>query len=389
MGREMYDIKEFKDLSEIYKEEREKVKLKQQLEKKFGIIDGAFGIHKTKYEKEISIKEKIVFEKEKEKLKLLKEMRNETIRNEQLLNKIKEMYEPIQKMEYEENDIIENENHAGIMDELIKKEKEKESLLKETNLINEEIKELINTKKFEKSKIEESKSKIENEKNLNESKSNLNSSRKPKLDFGKNTLNNNNIHDFSHLLVDENEKEEEKEPLDEPIADDEENNDKNNNDKNNNGKNNNDKNYYEYEEPIEIDKGNQNVYFDKEEVDEKKNNFENEENNINNKVNKEEEKNENNDNINEEINNEEINNEEIENEKIKNEELLKERDEKFIKNFHEKMDSKDFNNKIENEEEEMNDEEREKQFNELLKEAQPKKGKDSHPVDFNHFHDII
>jgi hypothetical protein len=46
-------------------------------------------------------------------------------------------------------------------------------------------------------------------------------------------------------------------------------------------------------------------------------------------------------------------------------------------------------NKVEHQEEEINDEEREKQFNELLKEAQPKKGKDSHPVDFNHFHDII
>ena len=317
-------------------------------------------------------------------------MRSETLRNEKLLNKIKEMYEPIQKIEYEENNIVENENHTAIMDELMKKEKEKESLLKEKNLINEEIKELLNTKHIEISKNEELKkngAKIENEKVLNESKSNLNSSRKPKLDFGKNSLNNNN-YDFSHLLVDENEKEEEKEPLDESIVDEENNNINKN----------------EYEEPIEIDKDNQNIYFDKEEVDEKKINFENEEN-------KEEEKNKNN--INEKINDEKINdektkdekikdekisnakinsenknNEKKKNEKINNEELLKEKNEQFIKNFHEKMNSK-INEKIENEEEEINDEEREKQFNELLKEAQPKKGKDSHPVDFNHFHDII
>ena len=49
-------------------------------------------------------------------------MRYETIRNEKLLGKIKELYEPIEHLN------AQNEN--GIFFELVKKEKEKEELLK-------------------------------------------------------------------------------------------------------------------------------------------------------------------------------------------------------------------------------------------------------------------
>ena len=154
MGKEMYDIKEFKDISDINKSSLDKINKQKILEKNLNIIEAAFTIHKKQYEKEIALKEKTVFEKEKEKLKLLREMRMETVRNEKLLNKIKELYEPIQKMQYEEEEKNKLNNHnSEIIEALIKKEKEKEKLIKETNLINEELnispekKKILNQKK--------------------------------------------------------------------------------------------------------------------------------------------------------------------------------------------------------------------------------------------------
>ena len=146
MGKEMYDIKEFINVNESNQLEKNKVILKNSLDKKLNIIDGAFIIHKNKYEKEISIREKKIFEKEKEKLKLLKEMRYETIRNEKLIGKIKELYEPIEHLN-DENEENLTQHNKGIFIELAKKEKEKEELLKEKTLLKKELEDLINEKK--------------------------------------------------------------------------------------------------------------------------------------------------------------------------------------------------------------------------------------------------
>ena len=51
-------------------------------------------------------------------------MRYETIRNEKLLGKIKELYEPIEHLNNENEENI-NQNENGIFFELVKKEKEK------------------------------------------------------------------------------------------------------------------------------------------------------------------------------------------------------------------------------------------------------------------------
>ena len=405
MGKEMYDIKEFKEVSGINKTILDRINQKKILEKNFGIIDGAFSIHKKKYEKEISLKEKNIFEKEKEKLKLLREMRMETIRNEKLLNKIKEMYEPIQKIQYEEeeNNNNLNNNNSEIVEELIKKEKEKEQLIKETNLINEElnIKQEINKpenkienkieNKLENKLENKIENKIENklenklenkdvtdekkENELIESKSNT--SRKPNLEFGKQSLNTNktNHNDFSNLLTDhenekENKKEEEKEPLDESIEDNEDNEE------------NEEKKELDYKEPLEIDKEKDNIYLDKEEVDEKFNdeiNLNNENEIIEDNDNKEKNEEENEgDNINEEINNDEL-----------NENFIKERDEEFIKNMEKNLNMKKNENNFDHEEEILNEEEKERKFNELLKEVKPKKGNDINPVDINQLNDIL
>ena len=152
MGKEMYDIKEFINVNESNQLEKNKVILKNSLDKKLNIIDGAFIIHKNKYEKEISIREKKIFEKEKEKLKLLKEMRYETIRNEKLIGKIKELYEPIEHLN-DENEENLTQHNKGIFIELAKKEKEKEELLKEKTLLKKELEDLIKKKKINQKKM--------------------------------------------------------------------------------------------------------------------------------------------------------------------------------------------------------------------------------------------
>ena len=366
MGKEMYDIKEFKDISDINKSSLDKINKQKILEKNLNIIEAAFTIHKKQYEKEIALKEKTVFEKEKEKLKLLREMRMETVRNEKLLNKIKELYEPIQKMQYEEEEKNKLNNHnSEIIEALINKEKEKEKLIKETNLINEELnispekkKEIKSEKKIENILNKKEKKDENKEDELIESKSNF--SRKPNLDFGKQTLNTNNINnnDFSHLLTNnekekENQKEEEKEPLDEPIADDEERKELN------------------YNEPIDINKETENEYLENEEIEDKKFN-DDDYNKNNNKV----------------INNEENYNEENNN-NVLDEDLIKERDDEFIKNMKKNINMKKDENNFNDEEQMINDEEREIQFNELLKEVKPKRGTDINPVDVNQFNDIL
>ena len=152
MGKEMYDIKEFINVNESNQLEKNKVILKNSLDKKLNIIDGAFIIHKNKYEKEISIREKKIFEKEKEKLKLLKEMRYETIRNEKLIGKIKELYEPIEHLNDENEENLTQHNN-GIFIELAKKEKEKEELLKEKTLLKKELEDVIKEKKINQKKM--------------------------------------------------------------------------------------------------------------------------------------------------------------------------------------------------------------------------------------------
>ena len=160
MGKEMYDIKEFINVNESNQIEKNKIMIKKNLDKKLNIIDGAFNINKNKYEKEIALRERKIFEKEKEKLKLLKEMRNETIRNEKLIGKIKELYEPIEHLNNENEENI-NQNENGIFIELAKKEKEKEELLEEKSLLKKELDYLINEKKNTIKNIEDENTKIE------------------------------------------------------------------------------------------------------------------------------------------------------------------------------------------------------------------------------------
>ena len=102
MAKDMYNITEFKKVSEAQKEEKEKKKTKENLSKKFQILESAFETNKSKYENAISKKEKILFEKEKEKLSLLREFKIESTKNEKLKNQIDEIYEPIIKMQNEE-----------------------------------------------------------------------------------------------------------------------------------------------------------------------------------------------------------------------------------------------------------------------------------------------
>ena len=134
LAKDMYNITEFKKIGNAEKEEKEKKKNKENLEKKFQILENSFGTNKARYENAISKKEKIIFEKEKEKLDLLKDLKMESSKNEKLKDKINEMYEPIVQMQKEELKAKEEEKKVR---EILKKqneiEQEKMRLLQEEN----------------------------------------------------------------------------------------------------------------------------------------------------------------------------------------------------------------------------------------------------------------
>ena len=134
LAKDMYNITEFKKIGNTEKEEKEKKKNKENLEKKFQILENSFGTNKARYENAISKKEKIIFEKEKEKLDLLKDLKMESSKNEKLKDKINEMYEPIVQMQKEELKAKEEEKKVR---EILKKqneiEQEKMRLLQEEN----------------------------------------------------------------------------------------------------------------------------------------------------------------------------------------------------------------------------------------------------------------
>ena len=165
IAKEMYNIYEFINVSEKDKNEKEKLKLKSDLEKKNEIINIAFGVNKKKFEIEIKNNEKLIYEKEKEKLDLLKEMKNEMKRNENLSEIVNKIYEPLEGYEKKKNvDYPVN----SIFDEIAKKELEKEKLLREKNLLNQPKEKFENIQLEEKVKNEENKNKndVEN-KNIN------------------------------------------------------------------------------------------------------------------------------------------------------------------------------------------------------------------------------
>ena len=433
MGKEMYDIKEFINVNESNQLEKNKVILKNSLDKKLNIIDGAFIIHKNKYEKEISIREKKIFEKEKEKLKLLKEMRYETIRNEKLIGKIKELYEPIEHLN-DENEENLTQHNKGIFIELAKKEKEKEELLKEKTLLKKELEDLINEKKNKPKKnedednINEIDNKKKEEKQIKKDEKeniliNTKSSRKPDLNFGK---VNPKKDEFSNLLID-NDKEndnEEKEPLNESVIDDDNGKneiefknieiDKNENiyNKINNKVNelNNNKDIKNNEDINSENNNNENINneninnenINHENINNESNNNEsnnnesnNNENNNNENNNNENNNNENDDDINQKNNNidEKIENDNIKNENIdKNDDNYNERERKFIERFNEEL--KQFDEKKQNtnnfNDEIMEDEKRRRnELNDLLKDVEPKKGKDTVPIDVTDFQNVI
>ena len=154
LAKDMYNITEFKKVDNTEKEEKEKKKLKENLEKKLQILESAFGTNKSRYENAISKKEKIIFEKEKEKLDTLKDLKMESSKNEKLKVKINEIYEPIIQMQNEELKAKEEEKKVR---ELLKKqneiEQEKMRLLQEENYRRLQEERNNNIKKEEKKVI--------------------------------------------------------------------------------------------------------------------------------------------------------------------------------------------------------------------------------------------
>ena len=60
LAKDMYNITEFKKIGNTEKEEKEKKKSKENLEKKFQILESAFGTNKARYENAIAKKEKVI-----------------------------------------------------------------------------------------------------------------------------------------------------------------------------------------------------------------------------------------------------------------------------------------------------------------------------------------
>ena len=99
IAMEMYGLKEFVDVSNENKTIKEKEKKLELLKKKIIVFDSAKEVNKKKYEVEIAKKERDIYEMEQNKLRLLKRLKEETLKSQNAIDKVNQVYAPIFKMQ--------------------------------------------------------------------------------------------------------------------------------------------------------------------------------------------------------------------------------------------------------------------------------------------------
>ena len=162
IAKEMYDITEFKDVSNENKKIKENEKKLDLLKKKIVVFESAREVNKKKYEAEIAKKEKEIYEMEQNKLRLLKKLKEENSKSEIALGKIGRIYEPILKMQQVQEEEKENfQNEEKNIAEI--KPEENKSNIQSINKEEDNKENPINVENLQKNEKSENKSVHEDE----------------------------------------------------------------------------------------------------------------------------------------------------------------------------------------------------------------------------------